>query len=131
MARLGASLALAFALVAGTASAAPAAACSVEAALPPPPPNRPHYVLRVGVEPGLVAAQGTMTVSFAPPVATDRLVFRLWPNSPDDARRPPGARRARAGHRRDGLEAATPEDARPAPPRRSCRAAALVLPAPR
>jgi hypothetical protein len=33
---------------------------------------------------------GTLTVSFRPEVATDRLVFRLWPNSPLYARR--GAR---------------------------------------
>jgi len=34
-----------------------------------------------------MAAEGTLTVSFAPSVPTDRLVFRLWPNSPFYAKR--------------------------------------------
>ena len=59
-----------------------AAEAAVATSLPAPPRNRPHYVLWARVEPGLMAADGTLTVSFAPSVATDRLVFRLWPNSP-------------------------------------------------
>ena len=47
-------------------------------------------MLRIDVEPGLMRVDGTSTVSFAPGVATDRIVFRLWPNSPFYARR--GAR---------------------------------------
>jgi hypothetical protein len=73
--------------VVGGAAARPArprprAVCSVPTALPRPPANRPHYVLRVRVARSRTTADGTLAVSFAPPVATDRLVFRLWPNSP-------------------------------------------------
>ena len=81
------------ALVPGTPSAAPArvvvppAACNVGTALPAPPATRPHYVLTVKVAKGLKNVAGTLTVAFAPDVATDRLVFRLWPNSPFYARR--------------------------------------------
>jgi len=48
-----------------------------------------------------MAADGTLTVSFTPTVATDRLVFRLWPNSPFYAKRGSGLTVARvrsAGH---------------------------------
>jgi Peptidase family M1 domain len=48
------------------------------------------YVLRVRLDRGLVEAAGSSRVSFRPGVATDRLVFRLWPNSPFYAAR--GAR---------------------------------------
>src|SRR5580765_5811609 len=92
MPRVSVGLASAFALVAGIASAvpapaAPAAGCVVATSLPAPPRNRPHYGLRVRVEPGLMAARGTLTVSFTPSVPTDRIVFRLWPNSPFYAKR--------------------------------------------
>jgi hypothetical protein len=40
--------------------------------------------------PGLLSANGRLTVSFAPAVATDRCVFRLWPNSPFYAARGAG-----------------------------------------
>jgi hypothetical protein len=62
-------------------------ACSVPKSLPALPGNRPHEALDIQVMPGLRVAMGTLTVSFAPAVATDRLVFRLWPNSPFYARR--------------------------------------------
>jgi hypothetical protein len=58
------------------------ATCPLSTALPAPPKGRPHEALRVRVMPGLMAASGSLTVAFSPPVATDRLVFRLWPNSP-------------------------------------------------
>ena len=67
-------------------TAAGSAACSLTTRLPAPPGNRPHETLHVRVLPGLVAAAGTLTVTFAPAVATDRIVFRLWPNSPFYAR---------------------------------------------
>ncbi len=57
-------------------------ACSVEPALPAPPPDRVAYALRVRLNRGLTEAAGSLRVSFRPAVATDRLVFRLWPNSP-------------------------------------------------
>ena len=65
-------------------------ACSVPLTLPPAPSDRPKYVLNIRVGQGLKEASGTLAVSFEPDVATDRLVFRLWPNSPFYARR--GAR---------------------------------------
>jgi hypothetical protein len=63
-------------------TAAASAACSSTTRLPAPPGDRPHETLHVRVLPGLVAAAGTLTVTFAPAVATDRIVFRLWTNSP-------------------------------------------------
>src|SRR5207253_2429480 len=48
-----------------------------------PDPNRPRYVLHVDVRPSEKAASGTEQVHFKPDLQTDRLVFRLWPNSPD------------------------------------------------
>src|SRR5262245_3072869 len=92
--RLG--LIAAVALLPGTATATPTrdlrsrAACSVPTALPAPPSPRPHYVLTIRAATGLRDVRGTLSVAFAPEVATDRLVFRLWPNSPFYARR--GAR---------------------------------------
>lgn len=92
MARFSMGLAFALVLVGGIASAAPASratavGCAVGTSLPSPPRNRPHYLLRVRVERGLMAADGGLTVSFTPSLPTDRLVFRLWPNSPFYARR--------------------------------------------
>jgi hypothetical protein len=75
------------AIAATSAAVAAPSGCALGTSLPAPPPNRPQYVLQIRVAPGLMAANGTLTVSFAPAVATDRLVFRLWPNSPFYARR--------------------------------------------
>jgi Peptidase family M1 domain len=89
MARGSVGLGLALAVVvsmSASAAGAPLQTCSVPNAIPAPPIGRPHEVLHIRVMPGLVAANGTLTVSFAPTVATDRLVFRLWPNSPFYAR---------------------------------------------
>jgi hypothetical protein len=91
--RLAVGLGFALAVAAGIASAAPAtapsapAACAVVTKLPSPPMNRPHYRLSIRVERGLMRAGGTLSVSFQPAAATDRLVFRLWPNSPFYAKR--------------------------------------------
>jgi hypothetical protein len=76
----------------GSASAATAGAtdCNVPLALPSPPAGRPAYTLRVAVAKGLKVASGTLSVAFRPEVATNRIVLRLWPNSPFYARR--GAR---------------------------------------
>ena len=62
--------------------------CGVASALPSPPLSRPHYVLSVHVLQGLQVAQGRLVVSFTAPtaLATDELVFRLWPNAPRYAR---------------------------------------------
>ena len=50
--------------------------------LPHPDPNRPRYQLAVRVDPGRRLATGQERVTFRPDRATDRLVFRLWPNAP-------------------------------------------------
>ena len=47
-----------------------------------PSPDRPRYVLRAQVDPALGVVSGTLSVRFTPDLPTDRLVFRLWPNSP-------------------------------------------------
>jgi hypothetical protein len=67
---------------ASTAEAAGALECSVPLILPAAPSNRPKYVLNIRIGHGLKDASGTLAVSFEPMVPTDRLVFRLWPNSP-------------------------------------------------
>src|SRR5438477_7926243 len=82
---LGMTLALVAATGGATATAfaqTTPSACSVPTVLPSPPPNRPLEVLTVHVARGLRAANGTLAVTFTPSVATDHLVFRLWPNSP-------------------------------------------------
>jgi hypothetical protein len=67
-------------------SAAPIAgsvsACAVVPVLGPPPPDRVGYTLRLRLNRGLTEAVGSLRVTFRPAVATDHLVFRLWPNSP-------------------------------------------------
>lgn len=50
--------------------------------LPAPPTNRPQYRMRVTLQPEQKLVTGDLRVRFTPDVATDRLVFRLWPNSP-------------------------------------------------
>src|SRR6266516_3846872 len=52
---------------------------------PKPDPNRPVYVLRIRLLPERHLVTVEMRVTFAPDVPTDRLVFRLWPNSPPQA----------------------------------------------
>ena len=47
-----------------------------------PPPDRPRYVLRIDVRLQENAVVGNVDVRFTPDLATDRLVFRLWPNGP-------------------------------------------------
>ena len=88
-------LAVAVLKSAGLEPSAPSAqagalACSVPLTLPPPPGDRPSYVLNIRIDRDLSEASGTLAVSFEPAVPTDRLVFRLWPNSPFYATR--GAR---------------------------------------
>jgi Peptidase family M1 domain len=97
-------------VAAGSASSAPpatarAAACSLTPALPPPPPDRVSYALRFRLDHRLTEATGSLRVSFRPAVATDRLVFRLWPNSPFYAAR--GARLTVAGVTAAGARVAT------------------------
>lgn len=74
--------------VPATVAASPA--CATGTAIAAPPDQRPRYSMRIHVARGLTAAEGKLSVTFTPDVATDRVVFRLWPNSPFYARR--GAR---------------------------------------
>jgi hypothetical protein len=63
-----------------------AATCGVPLDVPPPPQTRPAYALTIRVAPSRKQVDGTLRVVFAPEVATDRIVFRLWPNAPVQAR---------------------------------------------
>jgi hypothetical protein len=47
-----------------------------------PDRNRPRYHLDLQIDPGRRAVTGTQSVEFTPDAATDRLVLRLWANSP-------------------------------------------------
>jgi hypothetical protein len=78
----GAALAVGGTRASPATGATAAPECSVPTTLQAPPPDRPSYVLRIRVARGLRDACGNVSVSFRPAVATDRLVFRLWPNSP-------------------------------------------------
>jgi hypothetical protein len=115
MPRLAVALALAFAMAAGVARALGVPAgrasngCAVATTLPSPPANRPRYVLRIRIDRGLRAAEGTLAVAFTPEVATDRLVFRLWPNSPFYVRRGAGLAVTRVSSRGHAVPAAHPD----------------------
>ena len=82
---VGTALATMGSFESGATAAVPV--CSVPLTLPAPPTDRPSYALRFRVARGLRDVSGTVAVSFRPEVATDRLVFRLWPNSPFYTRR--------------------------------------------
>ncbi len=51
-----------------------------------PAPDRPRYDLQIDVSPATNTVTGRVAVRFVPDLATDRLVFRLWPNGPRPAR---------------------------------------------
>jgi hypothetical protein len=70
---------------AGPAQAEPA--CSVDEQLTAPPTALPRYTLTVRVHPKLDQASGSLSVRFSPERDTDRIVFRLWANSPYLARK--------------------------------------------
>src|SRR5712691_875195 len=78
-----------------------AADCRVGIGPLTPPTGRPHYSLTVRVGAGLRAVAGKLTVGFAPDLATDRLVFRLWPNAAPYAK---WGARLRVGHVVSGHE---------------------------
>ncbi|MEN3273804.1 MAG: hypothetical protein V7636_2565 [Actinomycetota bacterium] len=71
-----------------TASTVPAPAQPATAACPAvptrraPDANRPSYVLDLELDLANNAIDGRETVRFMPDLPTDKLVFRLWPNSP-------------------------------------------------
>jgi hypothetical protein len=60
--------------------------CPVQTVQPALPANRPHYSLRVAIGSKLRTVRGSLALSFTPEQTTDRLVFRLWPNGPVQAR---------------------------------------------
>ena len=49
---------------------------------PRPWPQRPRYRMRVAVRPDRDVVDGVTRVRFTPDLATNELVFRLWPNAP-------------------------------------------------
>jgi Peptidase family M1 domain len=61
-------------------AAAGAARCPL-GPLPAPAADRPRYQLRIDLQPQRALVTGQLRVRFAPDLATDRLVFRLWPNN--------------------------------------------------
>jgi len=65
----------------GDGAAAGASRCPI-GPLPPPAADRPSYQLRIDLQPQRRLVTGSLRVRFTPDVATDRLVFRLWPNNP-------------------------------------------------
>ena len=56
--------------------------CPAPAELPPPPANRPIYTLTASIGANKKVVRGTLSVSFSLDRASDRIVFRLWPNIP-------------------------------------------------
>lgn len=70
---------------AGFTAAAPQPAtvtCPPAPAATRPDPDRPTYLMDLDVRPDEGVVEGRLTVRFTPDIATDRLVFRLWPNGP-------------------------------------------------
>jgi hypothetical protein len=67
-------------VVAAVAGQPATAVCPAVPARVGPDPERPRYRLRLDVQPAGNVVTGDLTVRFTPDVATDRLVFRLWPN---------------------------------------------------
>jgi hypothetical protein len=59
-----------------------AAACAAPPPFAAPRVDRPRYALAIRVEPGFRRVRGDVRVRFTASRATDRLVFRLWPNGP-------------------------------------------------
>src|SRR5258705_13352086 len=57
-------------------------ACPAPAKLPAPPPNRPIYAMSISIGAGKKIVHGRLRVSFTLDRASDRIVFRLWPNMP-------------------------------------------------
>jgi len=70
---------------AAPAAAAPKPGCPPVPARAAPDPNRPRYTLTVNVDLPSNIVSGNVKVRFIPDMATDRLVFRLWPNGPTQA----------------------------------------------
>ena len=69
-------------VVAPVPATAATATCPAVPARSVPDPTRPRYTLRVDERPAENVVEGQLTVRFTPDLATDRLVFRRWPNGP-------------------------------------------------
>lgn len=69
-----------------TAPVPVAGPCGLTGSLPAPWPDRPRYRARLDLEAGGARVTGSLSVTFTPTSDTDRLVFRLWANSPRPAR---------------------------------------------
>ncbi|MCP5028510.1 MAG: M1 family metallopeptidase [Actinomycetia bacterium] len=61
------------------------AACPAVPTQAVPDPHRPVHVVDVDVDPTTGMVQGSLGTRFRPDLATDRLVYRLWPNAPRPA----------------------------------------------
>jgi Peptidase family M1 domain len=60
--------------------------CPTPAQLPPPPTERPTYAMTLSIGADKKVVRGASRVSFALDRASDRIVFRLWPNMPVERR---------------------------------------------
>ena len=72
----------------GTAAPAPAGpgpSCPAIPARQSPREDRSRYTLRIDVKPAENVVEGDTAVRFTPDLNTDKLVFRLWANSPRTA----------------------------------------------
>jgi len=67
--------------LAATTGGGATAACPVAARLPSPPPTQLAYRLVVRPNRDVTDVTGHLSATFSPGVATDRVVFRLWPNA--------------------------------------------------
>jgi Peptidase family M1 domain len=95
---------------ASSVAARSAQQCGMTGSLRSPPTPRPHYALHVRVSPGLRVVTGVLTLTFTAPAnhATDRLVFRLWPNGPRYAKTGAHLSVSRVRERRRTLLASNP-----------------------
>jgi hypothetical protein len=72
-----------FSAASGVAALATAlTGCPAPAQVPAPPADRPTYALTVSIAASRKVVRGTSRISFALDRASDRIVFRLWPNIP-------------------------------------------------
>jgi hypothetical protein len=74
-----------------------------------PWPRRPRYRMRVVIRPDQHIVTGITRVRFSPDLATDRLVFRLWPNAPGLASRGADLRVGEVTTDRGRLETRAPD----------------------
>jgi hypothetical protein len=84
-------------------------ACLRADSYPRPWPRRPRYRMRVVIRPKRHIVTGITHVRFSPDLATDRLVFRLWPNAPGLASRGADLRVGEVTTDRGRLEARAPD----------------------